>query len=55
MGQIIVKNAVERKPAFLYYIDGEGTLCEYKMSRSGKKKKEDSVKKVKKVKKTKKS
>ena len=56
MGQIIVKNAVERKPGFLYYIDGEGNLCESKMSRSGKKKKEaGSVKKVKKVKKTKKS
>ncbi len=39
MGKIIVKNAVERRPGFLYYIDGEGNLCEAKMSRGGKKKK----------------
>lgn len=39
MGKIIVKNAVTRRPGFLYYIDGEGNLCEAKMSRGGKKKK----------------
>ena len=43
-GKIIVKNAVERKPGFLYYIDGEGNLCESKMARKAKKK--DVAKKV---------
>ena len=36
---IVVKNAVKRKPGFLYYIDGEGNLCEAKMARGGKHKK----------------
>jgi hypothetical protein len=36
MGKIIVKNAVVRQPGFLYYIDGEGNLCEAKMARHGK-------------------
>ena len=39
MWKIIVKNAVVRKPGYLYYIDGEGNLCESEMSRGGKKKK----------------
>jgi hypothetical protein len=39
MGSIIVKNVVNRKPGFLYYIDGKGNVCEAKMSRGGKKKK----------------
>ena len=39
MGKIIVKNAVERKPGCLYYIDGEGNLCESVMNRKGKPKK----------------
>jgi len=39
MGKIIVKKAVERKPGYLYYIDGQGNLCEAKMSRRRKKKK----------------
>ena len=39
MGKIIVKNAVERKKGYLYYIDGAGNLCESKMARGGKKKK----------------
>ncbi len=33
MGKIIVKNAVDRKPGFLYYIDGEGNLCKCPMMR----------------------
>ena len=37
-GKIIVKNAVERKSGFLYYIDGEGNLCQSKMARKAKKK-----------------
>jgi len=39
MGIIIVPNAVERKKGFLYYIDGEGNLCEAEMKRGGTKKK----------------
>ena len=38
MGTIIVKNAVERKAGYLYYIDGEGNLCEAKMQRKSKSK-----------------
>lgn len=41
MGTIIVKNAVVRKQGYLYYIDGEGNLCEAKMA-SGRKKKSKS-------------
>ena len=41
MGTIIVKNAVVRKKGFLYYVDGQGNVCEAKMGRGrGKKKKE---------------
>ncbi len=39
MGKIIIKNAVERKPGYLYYVDGKGNVCEAKMARGGKKKK----------------
>ena len=39
MGKIIVKDVVERKPGFLYYVDGAGNVCEAKMARGGKKKK----------------
>lgn len=39
MGKIIVHNAIERKKGFLYYIDGNGNLCEAKMSHKGRKKK----------------
>ena len=45
MGKIIVKNAVVRKPGFLYYINGNGDLCEAKMSHKGRKKKIVKVKK----------
>lgn len=38
MGTIIVKNAVVRKPGYLYYIDGNGSVCESKMARGGRKK-----------------
>ena len=37
MGEIVVKNAVERKPGHLYYIDGEGNLCEAELKRRKKK------------------
>ena len=39
MGKILVKEAVVRKPGFLYYIDGQGNLCEAEMARGGRKKK----------------
>jgi hypothetical protein len=38
MGTIIVRNAIERKPGYLYYIDAEGNLCEAEMKKGGKKK-----------------
>jgi hypothetical protein len=52
-GKIIAKAVVKRKPGFLYYIDGNGNVCEAKMSRAGPKKsskkkatKKKTVKKV---------
>jgi hypothetical protein len=40
MGTIIVKNAVVRKPGYLYYVDGKGNVCEAVMARGkGKKSK----------------
>ena len=39
MGKIIAKNVVDRKPGYLYYVDGKGHVCEAKMARGGKKKK----------------
>ena len=39
MGRVIAKNAVNRKPGFLYYVDGQGNVCEAKMARGGKRKK----------------
>lgn len=35
MGEIIIANAVARRPNFLYYIDGEGNICEAEMSKKG--------------------
>jgi hypothetical protein len=45
MGKIIAKNIVERKPGYLYYVDGKGNVCEAKMARGGKKKKKKAAKK----------
>jgi hypothetical protein len=39
MGKILVKNVVVRKPGFLYYVDGQGNVCEAQMSRGRKNKK----------------
>jgi len=39
MGKIIAKGVVERKSGYLYYVDGQGNVCEAKMARGGKKKK----------------
>ena len=33
MGKIILENAVVRKPGYLYYIDGQGNICEAVMAR----------------------
>lgn len=41
MGKIIIQNAVQRKPNFLYYVDGDGNVCEAEM-KHGRKKKEKS-------------
>lgn len=49
MGKIVVKHAVERKPGFLYYIDGQGNLCEAKLARNGRKSKNGKEKKVKSI------
>jgi len=40
MGEIILENAVEREPGYLYYVDGKGNVCRAEMKR-GKKKKEE--------------
>ncbi len=45
MGKIVVKNVVERKTGYLYYVDGKGNVCEAKMARGGKKKKKSAKKK----------
>ena len=39
MGKILIKDAVDRKKGFLYYIDGKGNVCEAQMARGGTKKK----------------
>ena len=39
MGKVILKKAIKRKPGHLYYVDGEGNVCEAVMARGGKKKK----------------
>ena len=45
MGRIIVKKVITRRPGHLYYIDGQGNVCEAKMARGGKKKKKKAKKK----------
>jgi len=34
-----VKKVITRKPGHLYYVDGQGNVCEAVMARGGKKKK----------------
>jgi hypothetical protein len=46
MGKIIKKNVITRKPGHLYYVDGQGNVCEAVMARGGKKKKKAAKKKV---------
>jgi hypothetical protein len=38
MGKIIIKNAVKREKGYLYYVDGQGNVCQAKMQKGGKKK-----------------
>ena len=38
MGTIIIRNAVQRKVGYLYYVDGQGNVCEAEMARGGKSK-----------------
>lgn len=38
MGNIILKNAVKRRAGYLYYVDGQGNVCEAQMVRGGRKK-----------------
>ncbi len=45
MGKIIVKKVITRKPGHLYYVDGQGNVCEAVMARGGKKKKKKATKK----------
>lgn len=56
MGKIVVKNAVNRKPGHLYYVDGSGNVCSAVMARGGRRKKASKKKPAKKktAKKTKK-
>ncbi|MFZ5955458.1 MAG: hypothetical protein ACOYT4_03455 [Nanoarchaeota archaeon] len=48
MGKVILKNAVERKPGHLYYVDAKGNVCEAEMARGGKRKSSSKAKKKKK-------
>ena len=47
MGKVIAKKVVKRKPGYLYYVDGQGNVCEAKMARGGKRKKKAAKKKKK--------
>lgn len=46
MGKVVVKNVVDRKPGHLYYVDGNGNVCEAVMARGGRKKKKVAKKKT---------
>ena len=39
MGTVVAKNVVNRKKGYLYYVDGQGNVCEAKMARGGRRKK----------------
>ncbi len=45
MGKVIKKNVIKRKKGYLYYVDGQGNVCEARMARGGKKKKKKVAKK----------
>ena len=48
MGKVVKKAVVKRKPGYLYYVNGNGDVCEAKMSRGGKRKKKAAKKPAKK-------
>lgn len=48
MGKIVVHKVITRKPGHLYYVDGQGNVCEAVMARGGKRKKGSKAKKKKK-------
>ena len=37
MGKIVVKKVITRKPGHLYYVDGQGNVCEAVIARGGSK------------------
>jgi hypothetical protein len=37
MGRILIRNAIIRRPGYLYYIDGQGNLCEAELKKGGEK------------------
>ena len=41
MREILIKNAIEREAGYLYYVDGEGSVCRVEMNRKGRKKKDE--------------
>jgi len=45
MGKVIAKKVITRKKGYLYYVDGQGNVCEAKMDRGEKKKKKKATKK----------
>ena len=45
MGKVVKKNVIKRKKGYLYYVDGQGNVCEARMARGGKKKKKKVAKK----------
>lgn len=46
MGKIIARNVVERRHGHLYYVDGQGNVCEAVMARGGGRKKKAAKKKT---------
>lgn len=48
MGKIVVKKVIVRKPGHLYYVDGQGNVCEAVMARGGGRKKKAAKKATKK-------
>lgn len=44
MGTVVLRRAVNRKEGYLYYVDGDGNVCEARMRRQGRRKHEDEEK-----------
>ena len=41
MGEIILKDAVQREKGYLYYVDADGNVCRAEMQRKGRVKKKE--------------